>query len=166
MRASQFALLQSPREPQGPSPFRNLKNSPLFIYDTCLFLFSPQRHAQKDTDHPLRLGRSQFRRTIVVPGFAFGDIDSFSTLSGAQEFVSVIKTLGLVFSVAGISGHGMDPFSLQEPRTTGLRRAEWSRTCDVHPSLLLSRWAVLATDRMDDVVDADLSSTPVYARKS
>ena len=43
---------------------------------------------------------------IVVLGFAFGDIESFSALSGSQAFVSVIKIIGLTFIMAGVGGMG------------------------------------------------------------
>lgn len=45
-----------------------------------------------------------FGGLTITLGLTFGDIESFSSLSGADEFVFVIKSIGFIFVAAGIGG--------------------------------------------------------------
>ncbi|MCS3643651.1 hypothetical protein [Salinibacter ruber] len=45
-----------------------------------------------------------FGGLIIILGFAFGNIESFSSLSGANKFVFAIKIMGFMFIAAGIGG--------------------------------------------------------------
>lgn len=59
---------------------------------------------------------------IVILGFTFGDIESFSALSGSQEFVSVVKIIGLVFIMSGVGGMGWALLLTKNPVLPGYAR--------------------------------------------
>jgi hypothetical protein len=56
---------------------------------------------------------------IIVLGFTFEDIESFSGLSGASEFVFAIKTMGFMFIAAGIGGLGWGLLLSENPVLPG-----------------------------------------------
>lgn len=74
------------------------KRTLILLYATALFVFGV---------------------SIILLGFTFGDIESFSALSGSQEFVSIIKAIGLVFSAAGTGGLGWGFFLSKNPTLPG-----------------------------------------------
>ncbi len=86
---------------------------------------------------------------IFLLGISFGDIPSFSTLSGAEGFTFTLKLLGATLGVVGLTGVGWAFWLSENPKLPGYAGLTWNGLVVlvvpiflVGPLWMLTAWVV------------------------